>query len=340
MAQSKNRLGRGLGGLISGGGVAQAKKAQETVSPATKAKAKTTPTSSKATRGKSTSASKGSVSGVVSGLGYQEITLGKIKANPYQPRRDIAEKQVEELARSIKSEGLLQPIVVRSIGKGYELIAGERRLRAFKFLKSKTIPCRVIEASDASSASLALIENLQRENLNPIDEALGYASLVRDFDLTQEAAADRVGKGRATVANALRLLSLSDEIQGFLSRRLLSTGHAKALLGVKDDAQKHLLARRIIESNLSVREAEKIVKRLNEGLEPLDGSGSGKEAGGKANGKQAENTAIADLEKRIEKHFNTNVIIQHGKKKGKLVIEYFGNEDLDRLLELLGINQR
>ncbi len=340
MAQSKNRLGRGLGGLISGGGVAQAKKAQETVSPATKAKAKTTPTSSKATRGKSTSASKDSVSGVVSGLGYQEITLGKIKANPYQPRRDIAEKQVEELARSIKSEGLLQPIVVRSIGKGYELIAGERRLRAFKFLKSKTIPCRVIEASDASSASLALIENLQRENLNPIDEALGYASLVRDFDLTQEAAADRVGKGRATVANALRLLSLSDEIQGFLSRRLLSTGHAKALLGVKDDAQKHLLARRIIESNLSVREAEKIVKRLNEGLEPFDGSGSGKEAGGKANGKQAENTAIADLEKRIEKHFNTNVSIQHGKKKGKLVIEYFGNEDLDRLLELLGINQR
>ena len=340
MAQSKNRLGRGLGGLISGGGVAQAKKAQETVSPATKAKAKTTPTSPKATRGKSTSASKDSVSGVVSGLGYQEITLGKIKANPYQPRRDIAEKQVEELARSIKSEGLLQPIVVRSIGKGYELIAGERRLRAFKFLKSKTIPCRVIEASDASSASLALIENLQRENLNPIDEALGYASLVRDFDLTQEAAADRVGKGRATVANALRLLSLSDEIQGFLSRRLLSTGHAKALLGVKDDAQKHLLARRIIESNLSVREAEKIVKRLNEGLEPFDGSGSGKEAGGKANGKQAENTAIADLEKRIEKHFNTNVSIQHGKKKGKLVIEYFGNEDLDRLLELLGINQR
>ena len=198
----------------------------------------------------------------------------------------------------------------------------------------------MIEASDASSASLALIENLQRENLNPIDEALGYASLVRDFDLTQEAAADRVGKGRATVANALRLLSLSDEIQGFLSRRLLSTGHAKALLGVKDDAQKHLLARRIIESNLSVREAEKIVKRLNEGLEPFDGSGSGKEAGGKANGKQAENTAIADLEKRIEKHFNTNVSIQHGKKKGKLVIEYFGNEDLDRLLELLGINQR
>ena len=163
--------------------------------------------------------------------------------------------------------------------------------------------------------------------------------MVRDFDLTQEAAADRVGKGRATVANALRLLSLSDEIQGFLSRRLLSTGHAKVLLGVKDRAKQHLLARRIIESNLSVREAEKIVKRLNEGLEPLDRKKAGNSSSEMANVQRAENTAIVDLEKRIEKHFNTNVSIQHGKKKGKLVIEYFGNEDLDRLLELLGINQ-
>jgi ParB family chromosome partitioning protein len=339
MAQSKNRLGRGLGGLISGGGVARPNKTQEIATPETKVKAKGegkgkgTPSSSKGTKGNSP------IPAQSTGLGYQEIALGKIKANPYQPRREIAEKQVKELAQSIQSEGLLQPIVVRSTGKGYELIAGERRLRAFKFLKSKTIPCRVIEASDASSASLALIENLQRENLNPIDEALGYASLVRDFDLTQEAAADRVGKGRATVANALRLLSLSEEIQGFLSRRLLSTGHAKVLLGVKDDAQQHLLARRIIESNLSVREAEKIVKRLNEGLEPSDGLGSGNDNSGKTSSR-AENTAIADLEKRIEKHFNTNVSIQHGKKKGKLVIEYFGNEDLDRLLELLGINQR
>lgn len=339
MAQSKNRLGRGLGGLISGGGVVRPNKTQEIATPETKVKAKgegkgkATPSSSKGTKGNSP------IPAQSTGLGYQEIALGKIKANPYQPRREIAEKQVKELAQSIQSEGLLQPIVVRSTGKGYELIAGERRLRAFKFLKSKTIPCRVIEASDASSASLALIENLQRENLNPIDEALGYASLVRDFDLTQEAAADRVGKGRATVANALRLLSLSEEIQGFLSRRLLSTGHAKVLLGVKDDAQQHLLARRIIESNLSVREAEKIVKRLNEGLEPSDGLGSGNDNSGKTSSR-AENTAIADLEKRIEKHFNTNVSIQHGKKKGKLVIEYFGNEDLDRLLELLGINQR
>ena len=332
MAQSKNRLGRGLGGLISGGGVTRPNKTQEIATPETKVKAKgeATPSSSKVTKENSLNTDQSS------SLGYQEIALGKIKANPYQPRREIDEKRVKELARSIQSEGLIQPIVVRSTGNGYELIAGERRFRAFKFLKSNTIPCRVIEASNASSASLALIENLQRENLNPIDEALGYSSLVRDFDLTQEAAADRVGKGRATVANALRLLSLSEEIQGFLSRRLLSTGHAKVLLGVKDDAQKHLLARRIIESNLSVREAEKIVKSLNDGLETSSGLGSGNGNSGKAN-TRAENTAIADLEKRIEKYFNTNVSIQHGKKKGKLVIEYFGNEDLDRLLELLGI---
>ena len=335
MAQSKNRLGRGLGGLISGGGVTRPNKTQEISTPETKVKAKgeEAPSSLKVTKGNSQNIDQ------ISRLGYQEIALGKIKANPYQPRREIDEKRVKELAQSIQSEGLIQPIVVRSTGNGYELIAGERRFRAFKFLKSNTIPCRVIEASDASSASLALIENLQRENLNPIDEALGYSSLVRDFDLTQEAAADRVGKGRATVANALRLLSLSEEIQGFLSRRLLSTGHAKVLLGVKDDAQKHLLARRIIESNLSVREAEKIVKRLNDGNEASGGLGSGNGNSDKTTSR-AENTAIADLEKRIEKHFNTNVSIQHGKKKGKLVIEYFGNEDLDRLLELLGINQR
>ena len=333
MAQSKNKLGRGLGGLISGSGFSEIKSSQEIVTSKTKANAKKTPHFSKVNKSTNNKTS------VSSGLGYQEIAVGKIKANPYQPRREIAETQVKELARSIKSEGLLQPIVVRSTGKMYELIAGERRLRAFKFLKSKTIPCRVIKASDASSASLALIENLQRENLNPIDEALGYASLVRDFDLTQEAAADRVGKGRATIANALRLLSLSNEIQGFLSRRLLSTGHAKVLLGVKDQAQQHLLARRIIESNLSVREAEKVVKRLYEGFEPVDGTEAVNGNSGKNIGKRAENTAISDLEKRIEKHFNTNVSIQHGKKKGKLVIEYFGNEDLDRLLELLGINQ-
>ena len=343
MAQSKNRLGRGLGGLINGGVVSpSAPTTSSTRSTSGQTKSdKTSPKTNKANKtqvSRPQGSQKKSVvkapSNPQQAPAYREIAVKKIRANPYQPRREISEKKVEELAQSIQSEGLLQPIVVRPVGKSFELIAGERRLRAFKFLRAEQIYCRVIEASDASSATLALIENLQRENLNPIDEALGYASLVRDFDLTQEAAADRVGKGRATVANALRLLSLSEEIQGFLSRRLLSTGHAKVLLGLKDETQRQLLARRIIEANTSVREAEKMVKQLNEGTVP---GGSRRSPSSHANS-QAENTAIADLEKRIEKHFNTNVSIQHGKKKGKLVIEYFGNEDLDRLLELLGIN--
>ncbi|MEC8209064.1 MAG: ParB/RepB/Spo0J family partition protein, partial [Verrucomicrobiota bacterium] len=216
MSNSKTRLGRGLGGLISGTSSSKPKADANAVT--------------KTTSVKNTSAKKQAVTGkpvTVTAIapnapGFREIELERIVANPYQPRREIHPEQVEELAKSIQTEGLLQPIVVREKNGKFELIAGERRLHAFRHLMLKCIPARIIEASDASSASIALIENLQRENLNPIDEALGYASLVRDFDLTQEAVAERVGKGRATVANALRLLSLGSEIQGFLSRRLIS----------------------------------------------------------------------------------------------------------------------
>lgn len=318
MASSKSRLGRGLGGLISGTTGATAKEA---------APKKTAALAQKAT---TKQAAVVAATSAAASLGYRDIAIKDLVANPYQPRREIDPKHVEELAKSIQSEGLLQPIVVRIKGKGFELIAGERRLRAFEYLKKTTVPTRVIEASDASSATLALIENLQRENLNPIDEALGYASLVRDFDLTQEAVAERVGKGRASIANALRLLSLGTEIQGFLSRRLISTGHAKVLLGLVSEEHRKLLARRIIETGMSVREAEQQVRHLKEA------SGSSKQA--KAKSAEAEATVIRDLEKRIGEHFNTRCILKHGAKKGKLTIEYFGNEDLDRILEKLGIN--
>jgi ParB family chromosome partitioning protein len=320
MASSKSRLGRGLGGLISGTTGATAKKAMPEKSPAALKQAFAKP--SEPSTGATAAATE---------LGYREIALKDLIANPYQPRRDMDPKYVEELAKSIESEGLLQPIVVRMKGKQFELIAGERRLRAFEYLKKETVPARVIEASDASSATLALIENLQRENLNPIDEALGYASLVRDFDLTQEAVAERVGKGRASIANALRLLSLGTEIQGFLSRRLISTGHAKVLLGLESEEHRKLLARRIIETGMSVREAEKQVRHLKES------SGTSKKA--KAASAEAQATVVRDLEKRIGEHFNTRCMLKHGPKKGKLTIEYYGNEDLDRILEKLGIEQ-
>ncbi len=319
MANSKTRLGRGLGGLISG---ASSASKQSTSMPAKK-----TPTRKAA---KKAAPTKTIPTSTPSASGYREIEVKAIVANPYQPRREINPQHVEELAKSIQSEGLLQPVVVRAKGNSFELIAGERRLHAFRHLGNKTIPARIIEASDASSATLALIENLQRENLNPIDEALGYASLVRDFDLTQEAAADRVGKGRATVANAMRLLGLNDEIRGYLSRRLLSTGHAKVLLSLEQEDYRTLLARRIIETGMSVREAEQQVRRLKES--------SGGASKGRSKSAEAQETAIRDLEKRIGEHFSTRVSLKHSAKKGKLTIEYYGNDDLDRILEKLGVS--
>jgi ParB family transcriptional regulator, chromosome partitioning protein len=323
MAQSKSRLGRGLGGLISGAG----QRADQEGKPAAKKQAAKKTASSK---GPAATPKKQVAPSTVPNLpGYREIDLKQIVANPYQPRREIQPQQVEELARSVESEGLLQPIVVREKKGKFELIAGERRLRAYQYLGREEIPARLIEASDASSATLALIENLQRENLNPVDEALGFASLVRDFDLTQEAAAERVGKSRAAIANALRLLTLSSEIQGFLSRRLISTGHAKVLLGLDNEEQRRLLARRIIETGMSVREAESEVRRLK------DGGGSTRKTGRKA--PEAEQTAIRDLEKRMGDHFNTRVFLKHSPKRGKITIEYFGNDDLDRILEKIGL---
>lgn len=323
MSSSKSRLGRGLGGLISGAGNTAAKSkeapAKKTANPAAKQTAE-----------KKTAAPAAQGPAMSNMPGYAEIDLKTIMANPYQPRREINPQQVEELAKSITAEGLIQPIVVRQKKNKYELIAGERRFRAYLHLGRTSIPARIIEASDASSATLALIENLQRENLNPVDEALGYASLVRDFDLTQEAAAERVGKSRAAVANSLRLLGLSSEIQGFLSRRLISTGHAKVLLGLESEEHRKLLARRIIETGMSVREAEMQVRRLKE-------SSGGSPRSNSRKVPEAEGTAIRDLEKRMGDHFNTRVSLQHSPKKGRITIEYYGNEDLDRILEKLGL---
>jgi ParB family chromosome partitioning protein len=263
--------------------------------------------------------------------GYLEIGVSLIEPSPYQARREITAEQLTELVASIRSEGLLQPIVVRRNGDKYQLIAGERRWRAFQVLKLKSIPARIVEASNASSAALGLIENLQREGLNPIDEAHGYASLIRDFDLTQETAAERVGKGRATVANALRLLSLDGELQGFIAKNLLSVGHAKVLLGVVDPAQRSLLARRVIEEGLSVRATEKLT---------LGGKHPGDRRGGPARpaGLSAKDAAaVAGIEKKLTSHLGARVAVLHTAKKGRIVIEYRGNDDLQRVLEKLGV---
>ena len=299
-AAPKSRLGRGLGGLITSGAPAAPKI--ETVA----------------------------VVAAAAAPGYQEIAVHLVEPSPYQVRREIPPEQLTELADSIRSEGLLQPIVVRKTGDKFQLIAGERRWRAFQQLKLKAIPARIVEASNASAAALGLIENLQREGLNPIEEAHGFASLVRDFDLTQEAAADRVGKARATVANTLRLLTLDAEIQGFIAKNLLSVGHAKVLLGIADTAHRAVLARRVIEEGLNVRLTEKLVlaRKLT--------AGSGRKAKHRSlSAKDAE--AVASIEKELSSHLGARVAVLHSAKKGRIVIEYQGNEDLQRLLEKLGV---
>lgn len=310
-APSKSRLGRGLGGLIA---------AAKPVVPSTPA-----PASAPATLPGVASAP-----APVAAAGYQEIAVHLIEPSPYQARREIPPEQLGELAESIRSEGLLQPVVVRRQAEKFQLIAGERRWRAFQQLKIKTIPARIVEASNASSAALGLIENLQREGLNPIEEAHGYASLIRDFDLTQETAAERVGKGRATVANALRLLALDAELQGYVAKGLLSVGHAKVLLGLEDAAQRSLVARRVIEEGLSVRGTEKLALSAK-----ADRGSPSRPARAGLSPKDA--TTVAGIERKLTSHLGARVAVLHSPKKGRIVIEYRGNEDLQRLLEKLGV---
>ncbi len=303
-----SRLGRGLGALIASGTPAKP------AAPAAASPAAPAPVSSAPAPGHD-------------GLpGYREIAVGAIEPNPHQPRKEFDPQQLADLIDSIRAEGLLQPIVVRPVGDKFQLIAGERRWRAFQQLKLKAIPARVMTSSDASSASLALIKNLQRADLNPIEEAHGYASLIRDFDLTQDAAAQRVGKGRATVANSLRLLSLEPELQGYVGKAMLSTGHAKVLLGVDSGAERMVLARRAIEDGLSVRALETLVQHKR-------GGGAGKTRRMPA----AEATALTDIEKRLTSHLGARVSLRHSPKQGRIIVEYHGNDDLARVLERMGV---
>src|SRR4051812_39454641 len=300
----KSRLGRGLGALITSSAAAPKSAAP---APAAAPAAPAAP------------ANEGMP-------GYREVPVHQVEPNPYQPRKEFSDEALTELVESIRAEGLLQPIVVRAVGDKFQLIAGERRWRAFQQLKIKTIPARVMTSSDASSASLALIENLQRADLNPLEEAHGYASLIRDFDLTQDAAAQRVGKGRATVANSLRLLGLDAELQGYVGKGLLSVGHAKVLLGVESAPERLLLARRALEQGLSVRALEELLR--------------GKKSGGP--GKQrkmpgATGAALTDIEKRLTSHLGARTTLKHSPKRGRIIIEYQGNEDLSRVLEKLGV---
>jgi ParB family chromosome partitioning protein len=315
-AAPKSRLGRGLGGLIA---------AAKPATPAPHATPNHSPSDNRAVQPAAAATPAGAP-------GYLEISVHLIEPSPYQARREITPEQLSELAESIRSEGLLQPIVVRKSGDKFQLIAGERRWRAFQMLKIKSIPARLVEASNASSAALGLIENLQREGLNPIEEAHGYASLIRDFDLTQESAAERVGKGRASVANSLRLLSLEPDLQGYVAKNMLSVGHAKVLLSVEDAAQRAMLGRRVIEEGLSVRVTEKLALTARN-----SGSATPPRAATKPGLSSKDASTVSGIEKKLTSHLGARCAVLHTPKKGRIVIEYRGNDDLQRLLEKLGV---
>jgi ParB family chromosome partitioning protein len=266
--------------------------------------------------------------------GIQKVSLDVIARNRRQPRHTFDEAALADLTASIKEHGVLQPLLVRPDGDGYELIAGERRLRASTAAGLTSVPVIVVNATDGDSLELALIENLQREDLNTIEEAEGYRELAVEFNLTQEEIADRVGKARATVTNALRLLTLSDEVKSMLSDSRLTKGHAKALLGLDIEKEQTLMARRAVQEGLSVRNLEKLIQRT-------------KAAPRKARVATPDLPAahVGYLSDQLHAHFGTSVRITpcrtyaNGKKgKGSIEVDFFSNEDLDRILAVLGLN--
>lgn len=250
--------------------------------------------------------------------GLLNLPLSKVEPAADQPRERFEPEALEDLADSIRQHGVLQPIAVRALGGGYyQIIAGERRWRAAREAGLDTIPARVLEADDRAAKVLALVENLQRQDLNPVEQAKGLNSLMKDYGLTQEAAAEQVGFSRPAVANALRLLSLPEPVLAMLEEGSLTAGHARALLALGDEESICRAAELVVKEELSVRQTEELIRRK------------------KASPKKKESPRsiyVRDLEERLGSHWNRKVRIVEGKRRGKLEIEYYGNEDLDRLL--------
>ncbi len=258
----------------------------------------------------------------------QQVSLSSIVPSPLQPRREFAREALEELIGSIRQRGIIQPLIVRPRQGQFELIAGERRWRAAKELGLNEVPVIVRQATDLEVLELSLIENLQRADLNPIEEAEAYARLANEFGMRQEEIAQKVGKSRAAVANSMRLLDLDPQVQVWVVQGFLSVGHAKVLLGLKGQEEQRFLAEKILRQSSTVRSTERMVAHL------LGKSGPRRR---KTAPPAASNIAITDLEHRLQQHFATHVTIHHGEKRGRIEIEYYGDDDLDRVVKALGL---
>ncbi len=260
---------------------------------------------------------------------YRLLPLGKIRPNPLQPRKEFREEDLADLEASLRVSGLLQPVTVRPAprGDGFELIAGERRFRAAQRLGWTEIPAVVRDVDDQMLLSLAMVENLQRADLNPIEEAEGYEQLIREFSLTQQEVADIVGKDRSTVANTLRLLALPASVRRMVWDGALTVGHARALLGLGEPTQMADLAREVVAHSLSVREVEQRVRK----------AGEGKKSTGAASVPSAQTAALREIEDRLRRKLGTDArVVQAGKSaKGELRIPFYSHEDFERVLELI-----
>ena len=266
------------------------------------------------------------------GKEVRQVPISMVVSSPQQPRTDIPEGALVELHDSIRQHGVIQPLIVRRVGGKLELIAGERRWRACKMLKMETVPVIEREATDREVLEMALVENLQRQDLNAIEEANGYVRLAREFGMKQEEIAVRVGKSRASVANSMRLLDLHKDIQNYVTHGQITVGHAKAILGLKVKREQLEVADEVMRRRLNVRATEKLVQARQSGESPRRGS-----KGPKTNDPETE-AMIKALTSRLRQHFTTHVTFTHTEKKGRIELEYYGNDDLERLLELMGVS--
>lgn len=258
--------------------------------------------------------------------GIINIELKDIKANKKQPRKFFDNNKLNELAESVKEHGIIQPLILKKEEKGYSIIAGERRYRAAKIAELTEVPALIMDISDEKLLQVSLIENIQREDLNPIEEGLAYERLLKEFALTQEELSKTMGKSRTTITNTMRLLKLDDRVKEYVIEGVISEGHGRAILPLENGSQ-YEIAQKIIDNSLSVRETEKLVKRiLNDAVEEKT-----------SERRKPLNPYYKDVRDRLQDHFGTKVNLNANKNKGKIEIEYYSEEDLQRILDIINI---
>ncbi|MDU5261910.1 MAG: ParB/RepB/Spo0J family partition protein [Clostridium celatum] len=254
------------------------------------------------------------------------IDINLIKSNEGQPRKSFDDEKILELAESIKSNGIIQPLILKKVDDEYIIVAGERRWRAAKAIGLKEVPAIVMNLTEKQVLEISLIENIQREDLNSIEEALAYKKLISDFNLTQEELSKRIGKSRVTITNTLRLLNLSEDVQQYIIEGVISEGHGRALLGITDSKVQCELAQNVIDDKLSVRELEILIRKLK--ISPTRA---------KSKTSNETNPYYKDVTYKLENYFGTKVNITNKNNKGKIEIEYYSEEDLQRILEIINL---